>query len=774
MTSSIQQLEPFFEWLIQVSWKASIVVVLILLVQIIFKKQLTPRWKYALWLLLVGRMVLPLFPQSNLSLFNFANSDIAKETWVHFEKTSPPKTTLPINAGVAVSNDHSGPADSRDSLTESPKGIVSYRTSTSQPQNSLNWKHMGIILWLTGALFLLLRHLWGTYRFSVKVSEHRLLTDPSVLELLEDCKQELGIKVPVTLIKTSLVESPALMGLIRPRILLPTHVLETFDGRELRFVFLHELAHIKRNDVAMNWVITLLQSLHWFNPFIWLGFHRMRIDREPACDALVLSQVQGEEHQNYGAMIIKLLENGVNHGLLSSVVGVLEDKKQIKTRIHLIAGFTKNSHRWSLVAAMLLLALSVTTMTNAVNKQPAIETAKAPENKPNDATLVAAKKSEEVPPLKTNKMEDSKAAVATDSSFNQQLINAVQTGYIEKAKALIEKGADINTLNENGSTSLMLAISLGDLEMVKMLLERGADVNVENKDGNSAIIVAARSKFPEQIIPMLLAKGADANARNLNRQTALIEILKTDQDPVVLEKIVKLLLQRGADANVVSSINETALIIAAEQREPAIKVISILLEKGAAVNLANQTGLTPLMVAASRNNTPLMKLLLEKGANVHSKAYGGDSAYHYLSNFWHSNPDSSIKESLSLLIDKGMDLNQVDHRGSTLLIDAFRIQQTKKQTTASELIKFLFEKGANPNISGSSEPLLISCVQNGLVNEVKLLVDHGADVTAKAKDGFSALSLSERILKGRMKNGKNVEAYEKIVEILKEAEAKRE
>ena len=54
-------------------------------------------------------------------------------------------------------------------------------------------------------------------------------------------------------------------------------------------VLLHELAHLKRHDLAVNWLLGLLQSVHWFNPALWLVFRRVRADREVACDELVLA-----------------------------------------------------------------------------------------------------------------------------------------------------------------------------------------------------------------------------------------------------------------------------------------------------------------------------------------------------------------------------------------------------------------------------------------------------------------------------------------------------
>ena len=59
---------------------------------------------------------------------------------------------------------------------------------------------------------------------------------------------------------------------------------DPLDLAQLRHVFLHELAHLKRFDIAVGLLTAVVQTVHWFNPLVWLAFRRMRDDREVACD----------------------------------------------------------------------------------------------------------------------------------------------------------------------------------------------------------------------------------------------------------------------------------------------------------------------------------------------------------------------------------------------------------------------------------------------------------------------------------------------------------
>src|SRR5262249_54489369 len=140
-----------------------------------------------------------------------------------------------------------------------------------------------------------------------------------------------------TLIETDLVDSPAVYGVIQKHLLLPLHISKRFSAKELHYIFLHELAHIKRRDLEINWLTAILQVIHWFNPVLWFAFARMRADRDLATDALALSRASRTESTPYGETIIKLAEWLTGQASAPALVGIAEDKKEIKRRIIMIA-----------------------------------------------------------------------------------------------------------------------------------------------------------------------------------------------------------------------------------------------------------------------------------------------------------------------------------------------------------------------------------------------------------------------------------------------------
>jgi beta-lactamase regulating signal transducer with metallopeptidase domain len=97
---------------------------------------------------------------------------------------------------------------------------------------------------------------------------------------------QLGLRRPVP-VRIGAVDVPATWGWRRPRILLPADA-EQWSRERLRRVLVHELAHIKRRDWPLTLVAEMARAVHWYNPLAWAGLSRMRVERERACDDMVL------------------------------------------------------------------------------------------------------------------------------------------------------------------------------------------------------------------------------------------------------------------------------------------------------------------------------------------------------------------------------------------------------------------------------------------------------------------------------------------------------
>ena len=341
------QLLKFFDWLLWVSIQGSVLIVLIVLVQLILRRKLGIRWHYFLWLLLLIRLAMPWLPQSRISVFNLVPKSIQQGRIIEVITESDDVGHFGFYSGMRSTDAH-------ETKPEEISESVFIRFLRMLP-----------LLWLLGIVvmggYVCIRNisLWRT------VKRERPITDQKITELLEDCKMEMGVQTILGVVVSDRIKSPALFGFVRPRLLLPQGMLETYGLEELRYVFIHELAHLRQRDIYLGWLMALLQVVHWFNPLMWFAFGRMRADRELACDGLAISMMDADEPPRYGRTIVNLLENFSQVQYVPSVAGILEDKSQIERRIKMIADYKKTSRsRWA--GAMLLVAvLACVVLTNA-------------------------------------------------------------------------------------------------------------------------------------------------------------------------------------------------------------------------------------------------------------------------------------------------------------------------------------------------------------------------------------------------------------------------
>ncbi len=103
----------------------------------------------------------------------------------------------------------------------------------------------------------------------------------------EACTQ-LGLRRRVKVLLDKRRNIPVVWGVFRPRLMLPVDARGWSDD-QLRSVFLHELAHLKRRDTLVQWLTQIACALHWWNPLVWLAAWRLHVERERACDDLVLA-----------------------------------------------------------------------------------------------------------------------------------------------------------------------------------------------------------------------------------------------------------------------------------------------------------------------------------------------------------------------------------------------------------------------------------------------------------------------------------------------------
>lgn len=318
--------------LVAATWKGSLLLAAVLLVLALFRGRIPARWAHALLLIAVLRMLLPLAPQSPLSVFNLSLRD---ETRV-----------------VRVSE---GPASMHETTVSLPAPTKAHRAPV--------WPSLVFTVWCMGIVFGAVRVLRQTTRLRHVVrSAERLAADSALVMLLDDCRAVLRVRQRVRVAISSAVDAPAVHGLVRPTLLLPASSIQSLSLEQLRFVFLHELAHVCRSDVLVHWMVTAAHALHWFNPLVWIAAARLAEERELACDALALEHLASSDRVAYGGTLLRMLDQW-RLPPVPGLVGIGSRHHQLKRRIEMIARFRNESRR--AVWGALMVIVAAVTLTDA-------------------------------------------------------------------------------------------------------------------------------------------------------------------------------------------------------------------------------------------------------------------------------------------------------------------------------------------------------------------------------------------------------------------------
>ena len=153
--------------------------------------------------------------------------------------------------------------------------------------------------------------------------------------------KNMNIKNKVELSYSSKISSPSLCGFIKPKILIPINVAANVSDEEFKYIIMHELTHLKNKDIFINWIITLLSMIYWFNPILLYGFHKMRQDCEFSCDDQAISYLDEGENLQYGNAIIRVLELGGKYTRLMGTTSMVMKSSEIKRRIIMISKYKK-------------------------------------------------------------------------------------------------------------------------------------------------------------------------------------------------------------------------------------------------------------------------------------------------------------------------------------------------------------------------------------------------------------------------------------------------
>ena len=166
--------------------------------------------------------------------------------------------------------------------------VIAYATPIAKPAQETRWSGWLALAWLLGSALMLTRagiQVAGAERLRRSCKP---LDDSRITQLLAEAQRALNLTRRIRVAVTDKLTSPAVVGVIVPTLILPLTLLSTLTPEQIRFILLHELAHIRRGDYFANLFQLFIEALLFFNPAAWWISHQVRREREACCDALAI------------------------------------------------------------------------------------------------------------------------------------------------------------------------------------------------------------------------------------------------------------------------------------------------------------------------------------------------------------------------------------------------------------------------------------------------------------------------------------------------------
>ena len=267
----------------------------------------------------------------------------------------------------------------------------------------LPWLSTAYLIGVIAMLIRLLLGVWGGFRLR---SQSTLATETGLLSVVGELSTKLGLKLAPTIYYCERVAAPAVIGILKPAILLPASMVTSLSPTELAAILSHELAHIRRGDLALQFVQRSIEMLFFFHPATWWLSARVNDERENCCDDLAASA--GFGNIGYATALLRVAELCLSKkpSQVFSPVGVLSadgsNSRQLSRRIERQLNMNSSPRLGSRLSFVLIALIAVC----------GIASVGAMTLKPTETAMVALKPTFNSAVILESEMDDAPAAVA--------------------------------------------------------------------------------------------------------------------------------------------------------------------------------------------------------------------------------------------------------------------------------------------------------------------------------------------------------------------------
>ena len=337
-------METFLLNLLKTSLLGSLAVLTMLALKPLWRERYRAKTRCWLWLALALFLLFPV----DFSVKNAPVQAAPPKDYTLFVGTD--KTTVMATDnlfGDMAESSGQTPTEVRDAIIERPVTNPEQKTTRYIPVTALLFGG-----YLAGAAAFLL-YQGGCY-VHFRRTVRRWKRDVSRADyafLLSDTARELQVSAP-EMIVCEAVTTPAVTGLLRPRLLLPH---ERYDVQELRYILRHELCHLKRRDMLFKLVLLAANAMHWFNPIVYLMLRQADEDIELACDSAATDDLDRAERAAYSRTLLAAVQSNVRALPATTCFGGTVER--LKHRITNVLGAQKK-RGLGVVALVLALTLA--------------------------------------------------------------------------------------------------------------------------------------------------------------------------------------------------------------------------------------------------------------------------------------------------------------------------------------------------------------------------------------------------------------------------------
>jgi beta-lactamase regulating signal transducer with metallopeptidase domain len=295
--------QGWWNWMWPMFWQVSVLVVLLGIIDLLLRRHIWPQVRYALWLLVLVKLILPPGFAMSTSVVSQAIKQADGFTTQFRASNSPAKPT-PVGSSSEMNTDNtkigikpfSESVAAMSIANESPVLTVSGDIAGSDVKIEIHRRVYLMAFWL---IVMVTLFSWATVRFR-KLRRFHIdkLSNNDLPQwfgpLLIQTAEKLDLRALPEISLSRHVSSPAVFGAFRPVIVLPETTINHLSREHTEHILLHELAHIKRRDLLVNTLYMLLQIVYWFNPLLWFVRLKLQHLRELCCDATVAGILRNE------------------------------------------------------------------------------------------------------------------------------------------------------------------------------------------------------------------------------------------------------------------------------------------------------------------------------------------------------------------------------------------------------------------------------------------------------------------------------------------------